>query len=116
LFGLLAAAGGGVWDNLRQEFVFRSNEGADVFDCGFFGIPCVKVDETAPAPVSVSGFWERPWEGGYPEGIPDVTPVVNKHGRNTSETFSASKARLTVLSDRRYCHLYIYCVRNRGYQ
>jgi hypothetical protein len=94
LFGLLAAAGGGVWDNLRQEFVFKSNESTDVFDCSFFGIPCVKVDETTPVPVSVSGFLERPWEGGCPEagpaGIPDVSQVVNNHGRKPlSPAFSA---------------------------
>jgi hypothetical protein len=28
------------------------------------------VDETAAVPVSVSGFWERPWEEDYPTEVP----------------------------------------------
>jgi hypothetical protein len=90
LFGLLAAAGGGVWDNLRQEFVFKSKERTDAYDCNFFGIPCVKADETAPVPVSVSGFLERPWEENCPAGVPDITRAVNKYGRKPlSPAFSA---------------------------
>jgi site-specific recombinase XerD len=72
LFGLLAAKGGGVWDNLRREFVFMINKRADFCDCNLFGIPCVKVDKTAAVPVSVSGFWERPWEEDSSTEVPVI--------------------------------------------
>jgi hypothetical protein len=69
LFGLLAAKGGCVWDNPRQEFVFRLNKNTVACDCNLPGIPCVKVDEMAAVPVSVSGFLERPWEDDYPREV-----------------------------------------------
>ncbi|MDR0322297.1 MAG: site-specific integrase [Treponema sp.] len=77
LFGLLAAKGGR-WDKVRREFVFMRNEGAAAWDCKLSGIPCVKVDKSFPVPVSVSGFWERPWEEDCPEKVSTVTGVVHK--------------------------------------
>ena len=77
VFGLLAAKGG-VWDKLRQEFVFKMNERAAACNCNLSGIPCVKVDETAPVPVSVSGFWERPWEEYRSTKIRPAPGTVNK--------------------------------------
>jgi site-specific recombinase XerD len=76
LFDMVAAKGG-VWDNLRREFVFKLNGSSAACNCNLPGTPCVKVDKTAPVPVSVSGFWERPWEEDdgsteVPAGIPDV--------------------------------------------
>jgi site-specific recombinase XerD len=77
LFGLLCAKGG-VWDNVRQEFIFKRNESASGFDWNFLNIPYVKVDTTAPVPVSISGFLERPWEEDRPAKVSTVTGTVNK--------------------------------------
>jgi site-specific recombinase XerD len=77
LFNLLAAKGG-IWDKVRQEFVFLRNESTATCDCKLSGIPCVKVDTTSPVPVSVSGFWERPWGKNCPAKVSTVTKVINK--------------------------------------
>ena len=67
LFNLLAAQGGGVWNNVQQEFVFKRNAESDAlclkqFSRIFAVVPAVWVEENAPAPLQIFGFWERAWE------------------------------------------------------
>jgi site-specific recombinase XerD len=80
LFGLLAAKGG-VWDEVRQEFVFMPNGGAADWDCSLPDTPCVKVDKTASVPVSFSGFWGSPWRS-YPVGVPSESVPANRLDEN----------------------------------
>jgi len=58
LFRLLASVGGGIWDNGRQEFVFKRDAGAGRFGKIAFYVPCVFVGENPSIPLRVSGFWE----------------------------------------------------------
>jgi site-specific recombinase XerD len=132
LFGLLSARGDGVWDNSRQEFAFPIKESAADWDCKLPGIPRVKVDETAAAPVSVSDFFERPWEEDSPAGVQAEPPAkvqvatgdINKPGkRPASPAFSAPEKLSeywrhkleTELRSRRYSRqtrsTYIYFIR-----
>jgi hypothetical protein len=89
LFGLLAASGDGIWDNTRQEFVFKLNESAAVLGCGLSGIICVIVDESSPVPVRVCGFWERLWEEDCPMENPAANKVINKPEQTATFAFTA---------------------------
>ncbi|MDR0320425.1 MAG: tyrosine-type recombinase/integrase [Treponema sp.] len=121
LFNLLIAKGG-VWDNVRQEFVFTQSK---TWDCNLFDIPCVRVDETAPIPISISGFWERPWEEDCQAEVPSVIGAFNKQGKKPlSAAFRAPeklsedwKIKLeTELRSRKYSlktrNIYIYFIRS----
>jgi site-specific recombinase XerD len=61
LFDQLVSLCGETWDNTRQEFVISRNEGTDDFNWNFLDIPSVRVEESSPIPIRVSGFRERPW-------------------------------------------------------
>jgi site-specific recombinase XerD len=80
----LLSARGGVWDAVRQEFVFKRSERSAAWDCKIPGILCVKVDVSASFPVRVSGFRERRWEDDYPAGV-SFTP---KAAHNCSAPFA----------------------------
>jgi site-specific recombinase XerD len=58
LFRLLAAQGGGRWDNSRQEFIFRGNINAELAAQMLPGVPFVQVEEQSPVPPRVFGFFE----------------------------------------------------------
>lgn len=75
MFRLLADQCDGEWDNLRQEFIFRGNVSVERFRQVLSGIPgnpvpFVWVDKTAPIPISVFNFWERPWARPS-QGVPE---------------------------------------------
>jgi site-specific recombinase XerD len=80
LFKLLASKGGGIWDNVRQEFVFTHSGNTASLNYTLPGIPCVKVDASSPIPVSISGFLERPWEENPPAKVPSVTGAEKEPG------------------------------------
>jgi len=62
LFGLFAAQSGGVWNNVRREFIFRRNINLSRFGQVFASIPYVVVENDRPGQPRIFGFWERPWE------------------------------------------------------
>ena len=58
LFRLLVSVGGGVWDNVRQEFVFGININSARFERIASYIPYVRVDENSSPQISIFGFWK----------------------------------------------------------
>jgi len=70
LFRIFVSIGGGVWDNIRKEFVFRRNEDIMRFSGIASYIPYVQVLENAVNPIRIFGLREREWQG-----IPDIRPV-----------------------------------------
>jgi site-specific recombinase XerD len=63
LFRMLISVGGGVWDNVRQEFVFKRNEDRMRFNQIASYIPYVQVWENAVNPIHIFGLRERQWQG-----------------------------------------------------
>jgi site-specific recombinase XerD len=70
LFRMLVSVGGGVWNNVRQEFVFRRNEDMARFNRIASYIPYVQVLENAADPIRTFGLRERQWQK-----FPDIRPV-----------------------------------------
>jgi site-specific recombinase XerD len=70
LFRMLVSVGGGVWDNARQEFIFKQNENSICFNRIASYIPYVQVWENTVNPIRIFGLQERQWQG-----IPDTRPV-----------------------------------------
>ena len=69
-------AKGGTWDRARQEFVLRRYMDAGEFAETFSGTPYVWVDEETETPLSVFGFFERPWWRATTAELPmPVAPV-----------------------------------------
>jgi integrase/recombinase XerD len=68
LFRLLVSTGGGVWDAVRKEFVFKRNEDAIRFNRIASYIPYVHVLENAVNPIRIFGLRERQWQE-----IPDTS-------------------------------------------
>jgi site-specific recombinase XerD len=97
LFSQLFARGG-VWNSARREFIFKRSE-VSGWDCKLPGIPCVKVDTTARIPVSVSGFWKRPWEAENQPPIPAATGLATKPGKPSPFVFIAPSAVPEKLSE-----------------
>jgi len=70
LFRMLISVGGGVWNNTRQEFVFRRNEDMARFNRIASYIPYIQVLENAADPIHIFGLRERQWQE-----FPDIRPV-----------------------------------------
>jgi site-specific recombinase XerD len=62
LFRLFAAQGGGVWNNGRQEFIFRQDTNINRFEQVFATVPCVVVENNSSEQPRIFGFFERLWE------------------------------------------------------
>ena len=62
LFRLLATQGGGLWDSVRQEFVFKGETTTERFNRTLSGIPRVWVEENVPIQPKIFGFFECPQE------------------------------------------------------
>jgi len=69
LFNMFVSAGGGAWDAVRKEFVFKRNGDRIRFKRIISFIPNVHVLEDDPNPVRVFGLRERRWQG-----LPDTVP------------------------------------------
>ena len=69
LFHLFITAGGGTWDAVRKEFVFKRNGDTKRFNRIISYIPNVHVLENDPNPVRVFGLRERKWQD-LPETCP----------------------------------------------
>ena len=69
LFHMFVTIGGGVWDAVRKEFVFKRNGDTARFKRIISYIPNVHVLENDPNPVRVFGLRGRQWQG-LPEACP----------------------------------------------
>jgi len=73
LFNMFVSAGGGAWDAVRKEFVFKRNGDRIRFKRIISFIPNVHVLEDDPNPVRVFGLRERRWQG-----LPETCPAEKR--------------------------------------
>jgi site-specific recombinase XerD len=121
LFRMLISVGGGVWDNARQEFVFKRNEGMVRFNRIALYVPYVQVWENAVNPIRIFGLRERQWQG-IPEArpakksvedavfaMPDVSSLPDKFPKHRQDQLEAELRSRKCSRHTR--SLYLYFIR-----